>query len=194
MPAVRADQVGRSGRRLADRSVPGGGEQVGVGGPGRPPQPLPTGPGVGVGPAGVGVGQPAARTADQQEPDVLGPRPGGERRCHRGVEAGLEQRLAAPRARLLDQQPPLRRRGGGRRRSPRGRAPAPSTGCRPAGRSGAGSSGNGVPVGPGPPGSPAPPAHRPAPRSSPRPPSCTSAACRPGAPSADRARRWRSPR
>ena len=78
--ARRACRPGRPAGRRGSPTEPSQGavEQVGVGRAHRPPQPLAAGPAVGVGPAAPGVGQPAAGTADQQQPHVLGagpPRP-----------------------------------------------------------------------------------------------------------------------
>ena len=113
MPAVRADEVDGPVGPFAHRAVPGRGQQVGVRRPDRPPQPLPAGPAVGVGPAAAGVGQPLAGAADQQQPHVLRPGPPGQQRGDRLVEARLGQRVASPRAGLLDEQPALGRGGGG---------------------------------------------------------------------------------
>ena len=120
---VRAHEVRRAGGGLADGAVPRGGQQVGVGGAGRPPQALPARAAVGVGPPPAGVGEPVTRTADQQQPHVLGARPLGQQRRNLGVEAGLRQRLATPRAGLLDQHPALGRRRGRHRGVAAGQGP-----------------------------------------------------------------------
>jgi hypothetical protein len=113
MAAVRAHQVGGPGSGLPHRAVPGGGQEIGVRGPYRPPQPLASGPAVAVRPAPPGVGQPLPGKAHQQQAHVLRPCPPGECGRHLLVEPGLAECVPPPGTGLLDQHPPLHRRGGG---------------------------------------------------------------------------------